>query len=175
MPSLPYTLIASLAAYISISVGGQSMADEPPPGGVPRPGVTSFGNATLGRVGVTIDFASVLALAEPARTVIIGNPGIADGTLTDERTIVLTGKVEGTTNLIILGEGGREIMNTVISVSPSRSLTTTVYGGEESRTFSCTGACKPILSVGDEGYHFNRARDQMRDRQNFLSGGAALH
>jgi hypothetical protein len=122
-------------------------------------------------VGVTIDFARVLTFAEPARTIIIGSPGIVDGTLNDDHTIVLTGKAVGVTNLIVLGEGRREVLNAVVSVSPSSFQTTTIYSGGELRTFSCAGSCKPMLSVGDEGPHFSKARDQIRERQDILSLG----
>ena len=57
-------------------------------------------------IDVTIDFAKVLKLDRPAATIVIGNPGIADASVEDEQTVVLTGKAAGTTNLIVLDEQG---------------------------------------------------------------------
>jgi len=97
-------------------------------------------------IRVTLDFARVQTFEAPVRTVIIGNPAIVDGTLNDERTIVLTGKAVGTTNLIVLGEAGREIASLVVNVIPSRDHLTTVHQGETQQTYTCADACKPLLS-----------------------------
>jgi Flp pilus assembly secretin CpaC len=133
--------------------------------------VEEAAESSVMEVRVTIDFARVLTFAESARTVIIGSPGIVDGTLNDDHTIVLTGKAPGVTNLIVLGEGGREVLNAIVSVTPSSLQTTTIYSGGELKTFSCTGSCTPILSVGDESAHFSKARGQIRERQDTLSAG----
>jgi hypothetical protein len=68
-------------------------------------------------IDVTIDFAKVMKLSQRADTIFIGNPGIADATMGDEQTLVLTGKTAGTTNLIVLDSSGVEILNSVIRVS----------------------------------------------------------
>jgi hypothetical protein len=132
-----------------------------------------LGENVVDGVGVKIDFAKVLAFAEPARTIIIGNPAIVDGILSDDHTIVLTGRAVGVTNLIVLGEGGREVLNTIVNVTPSRYRMTTVYSGTTLNTFSCTGSCKPTLSVGDEGSYFARTRDQTKERQDLQGAGGA--
>ncbi len=97
-------------------------------------------------IAVTLDFARVLTFNRSARTIIIGNPGIIDGTLNDDRTIVLTGKAIGTTNMIILGEGGDEIANLAVNVAGNRSQVTSVYQGSEQQVFSCTGPCQLVAS-----------------------------
>ena len=132
-----------------------------------------FGENLVDGVGVKIDFAKVLAFGEPARTIIIGNPAIVDGILSDDHTMVLTGRAVGVTNLIVLGEGGREVLNTIVNVTPSRYRMTTVYSGTTLNTFSCTGSCRPTLSVGDEGSYFVKARDQIKERQDLQGAGGA--
>jgi len=171
----PFPMIAVLSAVsMLVCSPGSSAADEMIGRGLPQAGTGSEMAQDLpASVGVTIDFAKVLTFAEPARTIIIGNPGIVDGTLNDEHTIVLTGKVAGVTNLIVLGEGGREILNAAVRVAPSSHQVTTVYSGSSQKTFSCAGSCKPVLSVGDDGTHFNNAREQIRGRQDFLGIGVA--
>ena len=72
-------------------------------------GAATVGAAAEGPVDVTIDFAKVMRLDTPARTVIVGNPGIADASIDNEKTLVLTGKTAGTTNLIVLDVNGHEI------------------------------------------------------------------
>lgn len=172
MPNTRQIIAVPLTALLLACSTGRIAADEMRPAAMPRTDYVDGrqdGSAT--RVVVTIDFARVLAFTQPARTIIIGNPGIVDGTLSDDHTIVLTGKAVGVTNLIVLGEGGAEVLNTVVSVAPSNSQTTTIYSGAALNTFSCADSCKPVLSVGDEKPYFNKVRDQIKERQDLLGGG----
>ncbi|SCY72767.1 Pilus formation protein N terminal region [Microvirga guangxiensis] len=95
-------------------------------------------------LSVALDFAKILTFEHPARTIIIGNPGIVDGTLSDEYNMVLTGKAVGATNLIVLGEAGREIAHVKISVSASANQVTTVYHGAAQQVYSCIDTCRPV-------------------------------
>jgi Flp pilus assembly secretin CpaC len=164
--------IAVLAASAFIGLSVQTRADEFIVEGRRQTGA-GVTDQDLRSLKVTIDFAKLVTFSEPARTVIIGNPGIVDGTLSDEHTIVLTGKVAGVTNLIVLGEGGQEVLNTVVSVSTGSHQTTTVHSGAAQTTFSCTGSCKPVLTVGDDPARFGITREQIKGRQDFQIGGAA--
>jgi len=107
-------------------------------------------------VVVRLDFAKVLTLSGPAQTIIIGNPDIIDATISDERSVVLTGKAAGATNLIALGEGGREIANLVVRVSSGNRQLTTIYHATEPQTYSCIGPCTPVPPVGSA----TQAQDQ---------------
>jgi Flp pilus assembly secretin CpaC len=86
----------------------EGLADEMPPQALTRQANDGTVTEQVSPVGVVLDFAKILSFAQPARTIIIGNPAIVDGTLNDENTIVLTGKALGTTNMIVLGEAGDE-------------------------------------------------------------------
>jgi Flp pilus assembly secretin CpaC len=127
------------------SAGGAAAADEP--------------------VDVTIDFAKVMKLDKPAHTIIIGNPGIADASVDDETTLILTGKTAGTTNLIVLDENGADVLNTVIRVSSDIQQLTTVFYGKNRQTFSCAPVCEQVISVGDEQTRFEAATQQIQTRQ----------
>lgn len=96
---------------------------------------------------ITLDFAKVLTFNQPARTIIIGNPGIADGTLSDESTMILTGKAVGTTNMIVLGEGGHEIVNLRVHVSTNTRQVTTIDHGGVQQIYYCVDSCRPIGKV----------------------------
>lgn len=121
-------------------------------------------------VDVTIDFAKILRLDQPASTIVIGNPGIADAAVEDEKTVVLTGKTAGTTNLIILDENGAEMANTVIRVSSDIQQLTTVFYGSQRQTFSCSPTCERVISVGDAAESFAAATEQIQTRQEFSTG-----
>ncbi|MFC4172913.1 pilus assembly protein N-terminal domain-containing protein [Microvirga sp. GCM10011540] len=144
-----YAMLAALAVPAFAVVSTPCWAD-----GKPRETLTRSEGVDVAAVDngasvvVRLDFAKVLMLSAPARTIIIGNPDIVDGTLSDERSIVLTGKATGATNLIVLGEGGREIANLLVRVSSGGRQLTTVYHGAEPKTFSCIGSCAPVRAVG---------------------------
>jgi len=116
-------------------------------------------------IDVTIDFAKVLRLPEPAHTIIIGNPGIADANVDDEKTLVLTGKTAGTTNLIVLNDDGDEIVNSTLRVSSDIRQLTTVFYGKNRQTFSCAPVCEQVVSVGDNKQIFEDASAQIQTRQ----------
>jgi Flp pilus assembly secretin CpaC len=138
------TMLAVPLFLGTLVVTGQSRADE----AVARPLVTMGSvvavSSDITSVNVTLDFARILSFGEPARTIIIGNPGIVDGTLNDEATLVLTGKAVGVTNLIVLGEAGRELANLRIQVLANSSQITTIYNGAAQQTYSCVDACRPV-------------------------------
>jgi Flp pilus assembly secretin CpaC len=133
---------------------------------------TMSGGAALASetIEVTIDFAKVLQLAEPARTIFIGNPGIADASMGDEKTLVLTGKTAGTTNLIVLGKGGEEIVNAVVRVASDVRQLTTVFYGASRQTFPCAPVCEAVVSVGDNADTFTTATTQIAGRREFSTG-----
>ena len=50
--------------------------------------------------------AKIVKLSRAADTIVIGNPEIADASVQDASTVVLTGKGFGVTNLVVLDEDG---------------------------------------------------------------------
>ena len=131
---------------------------------------TNGGAALADVVDVTIDFAKILKLDRPATTLVIGNPGIADATVEDEKTVILTGKTAGATNLIVLDEKGAEVANLVVRVSSDIRQLTTVFYGSKRQTFSCSPTCEQVISVGDSPDAFEVAKGQIEKRTQFSSG-----
>jgi Flp pilus assembly secretin CpaC len=121
-------------------------------------------------IDVTIDFAKVMKLSKPAGTIVIGNPGIFDASVGDEKTLVLTGKTAGMTNLIVLDKDGGEIMNAVVRVSSDLHQLTTVFLGAQRQTFSCSPVCELVVSVGDDATTFQNASQQILARKDFSAG-----
>ena len=118
-------------------------------------------------VDLVIDFAKILQLKEPISTLIIGNPGIADATVQDDRTIVLTGKAAGMTNLIIINDDGEELANLLVRVASNVRRLTTVFYGSKRQTLSCAPTCEQVISVGDDDAKFSTAKSQIESRQAF--------
>ncbi len=118
-------------------------------------------------VDLVIDFAKILHLNGPISTLIIGNPGIADATVEDDQTIILTGKAAGMTNLIAINSDGEELANVLVRVASNVRRLTTVFYGSKRQTFSCAPTCEQVISVGDDAEKFDIARQQIKSRQAF--------
>jgi Flp pilus assembly secretin CpaC len=123
-------------------------------------------------IDVTIDFAKIIELDSPAKTVFVGNSGIADATIpqNDRTRVLLTGKTAGTTNIIVLDDDGEEILNTTIQVASDIRQLTTVFRGASRQTFSCAPVCEQVISVGDDQQLFDNANNQITQRKTFLLG-----
>jgi Flp pilus assembly secretin CpaC len=123
-------------------------------------------------VTVLVDNAKVIRLPEKTQTVIVGNPFIADFTLTSKRNgvVVLTGKSFGSTNLIALDEAGTLIAETMIRVEAARDATITVQRGLDRESLSCTPKCQPAVQLGDAAAVFNAASGQADTRRKLATG-----
>jgi Flp pilus assembly secretin CpaC len=93
-------------------------------------------------IEVTMNQAKVVKLSRAADTIIIGNPEIADASVQDASTVVLTGKGFGVTNLVILDEAGAPIIDEQVSVSRSTAETVRIYRRATVQTLSCTPYCE---------------------------------
>jgi Flp pilus assembly secretin CpaC len=107
-------------------------------------GAALFSTATLADtgIGVVMNEAKIVKLARPADTIIIGNPAIADASVQDSKTIVLTGKGFGTTNLVILDTSGNPIIDEQVTVSRADASSVRIYRRAEVQTLSCTPYCE---------------------------------
>jgi len=101
-------------------------------------------------VWVNVNMARILRIASPAATVVVGNPGIADVTIQDPQTLILTGRSYGKTNLIILDSIGNPIADIVLSVVLQSAGFVTVYQGAARTTLSCAPNCQPTIMLGDD-------------------------
>lgn len=102
-------------------------------------------------VTVKVNMARILRINAPAATVIIGNPGIADVTIQDPQTLVLTGKSFGQTNLIVLDTLGNPVADTIVQVVQDQADVVTVYLGDARNSYACTPVCQPMVMLGDDG------------------------
>lgn len=101
-------------------------------------------------VSVKVNMARILRINAPAATVIIGNPGIADVTIQDPQTLVLTGRSYGQTNLIVLDSMGNPIADTLIQVVQDLADVVTVYLGDRRGSMSCSPVCQSVIMLGDD-------------------------
>ncbi|MBC7281736.1 MAG: pilus assembly protein N-terminal domain-containing protein [Hoeflea sp.] len=98
--------------------------------------------ATEDVIRVFMDHARILKLDRMVSKVIIGNSDVADVTVSDPQTIVLTGKSYGTTNLVILDQAGDAIVDERILVSVDEANTLRVFKQTSRSVYSCSPSCE---------------------------------
>jgi len=108
-------------------------------------------------INVNVNMARILRINAPAATVIVGNPGVADVTIQDPQTLILTGRSYGQTNLIALDNVGEPIADTLIEVVQMQAGVTTVYNGLSRQSLACAPVCQPIIMMGDEAGYTSQA------------------
>lgn len=101
-------------------------------------------------INVNVNMARILRINSAAATVIVGNPGIADVTIQDPQTLILTGKSYGQTNLIVLDNVGNPIADTLIEVVQMQAGVTTVYQGQNRTSVACAPVCQSVVMMGDD-------------------------
>ncbi len=102
---------------------------------------------TSGMLRVFMNQARILKLNRPVAKVIIGNSGVADATVADSQTIVLTGRAYGTTNLVLLDATGRPIVDKRVLVSIDEGNTVRMFKRTERTVYSCTPNCEEHVNI----------------------------
>lgn len=98
--------------------------------------------ATAEGITVEMNQAKIVKLARAADTIVVGNPAIADASVQNATTIVLTGKGFGVTNLVVMDDQGMPIVDEQVVVSRSTASSVRVYRRSEVQTLSCTPFCE---------------------------------
>ena len=93
-------------------------------------------------ISVTMNEAKIVKLTRPADTIVVGNPAIADASVQDATTVVLTGKGFGVTNLVILDDQGAPIVDQQIVVTRQTVSSVRIYRRAQVQTLSCTPYCE---------------------------------
>ena len=114
-----------------------------------------------GGLTVAVDHARILRIPREAGSVIIGNPSIADITIHDARTLVLTGRSYGNTNLVVLDGAGEVVLDDSVTVSGNEDNSVRVYRQALRSTYSCSPNCEPKVVIGDDSDAFSGAIGQV--------------
>lgn len=92
---------------------------------------------------VPIHQATRVQLGAAAGSVIVANPAIADVAVTDARTLFITGKAYGVTEIIAVDGLGRPLFQRQIVVAPSSAGTVRVWRGQHTTEVTCGATCAP--------------------------------
>ncbi|MGD9913978.1 MAG: pilus assembly protein N-terminal domain-containing protein [Rhizobiaceae bacterium] len=106
--------------------------------------------AMTGGIEVVMNQAKIVKIARPADTIVIGNPAIADASVQDATTIVLTGKGFGVTNLVILDADGSPIVDEQVVVTRHTANSVRVYRRANVQTLSCSPYCESSFKTEAE-------------------------
>jgi len=141
-------------------------------GAAPAAALAAPAASPPGMLTVTIDQAKVAQLPVGTRTLVVGNPAIADVTmLKGGGGMVVTGKGYGLTNLIALDAQGNIIDEKNIEVEPAKAVLV-VQRGSERESYWCNPLCMPTVQVGDDNQTFETASGQVTAHSTLASGGS---
>ncbi len=102
-----------------------------------------------GGIILALDHARVMRVVGDVATIIIGNPFIADASMPDPSTIVLTGKSYGETNMVMLDSSGAIVAEQTLRVTVRGQSLVSVYRGVQRTTLSCSPTCEIRPTPGD--------------------------
>jgi Pilus formation protein N terminal region len=129
--------------------------------------------AGSGVIEVTLDQAKLIKLSAEARTIIVGNPMIADVTkLKNNNAMVITGKGFGQTNLIEIDAEGSIIEDRQIQVLPAKTVLV-LQKGDSRVSYACNPECMQTVQLGDDNDVFNKAGTQITMRDGLAQGGVS--
>ena len=111
--------------------------------------VANAATAAAEDIRVALDQAFPVRLSAPAEGVAIGNPGIAGVSVQNDQFLFVTGRSYGTTNLVIVGAGGRVLYSGRVTVVPDETNVVVVTRGTETARLECTPLCRPRPDIGD--------------------------
>lgn len=119
---------------------------------------------------VSVDRATILRLDQPAGTIVIGNPAIADASVQNRQMLIVTGKSYGSTNMIVLDQEGAVISESIIYVQAPGDGAVTLQRGVEKVSLACTPKCERTLAIGDTSDAFAAVGQQMEMRNKLATG-----
>lgn len=93
------------------------------------------------RLSVEKNHTMRVTLREPAGSVIVGNPEIADVNVVDSRTVYIMGKGFGSSSVVITSRDGRPLFDGEVAVTSARKGAITVYKGLKPSLMVCSTIC----------------------------------
>lgn len=120
---------------------------------------------------VKVDQTVTLKLASPANSVVIGNATVADVSVADARTLLVTGKAFGATNLTVLDRAGNTIYTNQLVVGGETEDGMTIVRAGGTYSYSCLDKCRATPMVGDAPNHFTDVMTTVTGKEATAKGG----
>ncbi len=119
---------------------------------------------------VTVDQTVPLKIAGAANSVIVGNASVADVAVHDARTLLVTGKSFGSTNLTVLDRAGNTIYSSQLIVGGEDDAGVTIVRGQGTYSYSCVDKCRATPMVGDDPGHFSSVMGTINSKASAARG-----
>ncbi|MBK8837711.1 MAG: pilus assembly protein N-terminal domain-containing protein [Hyphomonadaceae bacterium] len=119
---------------------------------------------------VKVDETVTLKLNQPANSVVVGNATVADVTVHDARTLLVTGKAFGSTNLTVLDRSGNTIYSSQLTVGGEDDAGLTIVRSGATYSYSCVDKCRATPMVGDAPSHFQDVMTTVTGKQQTAKG-----
>lgn len=134
-----YSLSLFFVAMFMISTISKANAEE----------ISISKKATTSSIKIILNQATLIKLDDYISDAIVGNPAIADITIQNAQSFVLTGKSYGRTNLILLNKTGSIIFNKSVFVDDDQQNIVSVQRGNSRISLTCAPKCQPTPTIGD--------------------------
>ncbi len=134
--------------------------------------LTMTSAAKAEQVWLTMDQVRPFKLENPAQSIVVGNPAIADVTVQDNQNLLLFGKAPGLTNIYIFHEKGDAAGNLIIRVRSPNTDMLTLQRGASRTTYNCTTNCEATITVGDDQAVFSSVAAQVQNKAQQASAAA---
>ena len=130
--------------------------------------------AETSTIAVTLDQAKIGRLPQGTATLIVGNPMIADVTmLKNNKTMIITGKGFGQTNLMAIDGEGSLIEEQQIQVVPAKTVLV-LQSGSSRISYACNPACMPTVQLGDDDKTFKDVGEQISTRNGYAVSSSSV-
>ncbi|MEO6340960.1 MAG: pilus assembly protein N-terminal domain-containing protein [Caulobacteraceae bacterium] len=101
-------------------------------------------------VNLPIDHSMRVNMPGSAASIVVGNPNIADVTVIDSRTLFITGRGFGATNVIALDRSGQTLFAGDVVVT-SHSSDVSVYRSAARQDYACAPGCNAYARASGGG------------------------
>lgn len=121
-------------------------------------------------VTVYTDHSRILDVGRPPGTIVVGNPSIADVTISGTQ-VLLHARSYGTTNIIILDEAGAQLADYEVTVQSGGDDNVYVFrAGYSQLTYLCAPDCERTLHIGDDDKPFKIIAGQQKTKSGLALG-----
>ena len=103
---------------------------------------------------VNLDQSLRLSLPAPARDVVVSNPTVVDVAMLTPTSLLVLGKGYGITNLMVVDQAGRTLIDREVVVGSSDANRVSFYRGPNVTNYACAGRCErtPLPGEAEEVY-----------------------
>lgn len=115
-------------------------------------------------INITLNQVTLVKLNEKISDAIIGNPAIADITIQNNSTFIITGKSYGKTNIILLNNKGETIYNKSIFVDDDTKNMVRIQRGSTRLSYTCNPNCQPTPTLGDDPIHGKAVSENLKNK-----------